>query len=631
MFKTIFFALCITLCISAPVAAISQPKAEAGELDLRHWSFEQDGTIRLDGRWAFYWENFIPPQQRALASDETIMVPGIWNGHERGDTQVVTGHGYASYQLRVLLPPDTPQLALKVVDIGEAFKLYVNGELLHSAGKLGTNAQHSRPGFSRSVLTLPEDVGSELNIVIHVSNYHYRSGGVWNVITLGEVSGIRTLNELELGYAIFLVGSIGFIALYHIALYLQRRQDKSPLYFGLFCVAVLLRILATDDRYLTLLIPSISYSMLVRLEYISFLLGIPAFAGFISHLVPGAYPRWMSQLCVYMGLVFTVFVMVTPIEVFSEYLTLFQIYLVGCVLFGLYVFSRCVVEQREVARAFLFGFIVLAIAILNDVLISMGVIRTPVPLAGAGMLCFIMIQSYSLSLRFARSFTQVEALSRELEGYAHTLESRVEQRTRELEIANTKLEQLVSVDGLTGIANRRAFDDLLNREWVGHTRRSSQLALILCDVDYFKLYNDFYGHLEGDDALCKVARCLSDTLQREVDTVARYGGEEFAVVLPDTSIEGAIKIAERINRAVRDLHILHQGSPVSHELTMSCGVAAMVPTEKRRPGDLVGLADRALYSAKAAGRDRVVAAGSEPGTAGKSQPASADSEVAENT
>tara|TARA_R110002124_G_scaffold23065_15_gene85926 strand:- start:182 stop:2074 length:1893 start_codon:yes stop_codon:yes gene_type:complete len=619
MFKTIFLSLLITLCFSAPVAALSAPKAEGGELDLRHWNFERDGTIRLDGRWLFYWQDFIPPAQRALASDDTIVVPGTWNGHEYGDKQVVTGHGYASYQLRVLLPPDSPHLALKVVDIGEAFKLYVNGQLLHSVGELGTNARDSKPAFARSVLTLPTDIGSEMNIVIHVSNYHYRSGGVWKVMTLGEVSAIRHAHELALSYAIFLVGSIGFIALYHIALYLQRRQDASPLFFGLFCLIVLVRILATDDEYLTLLIPSISYSMLVRLEYVSFLLAVPAFAGFVSNLVPGSYPEWISRLCIFLGLAFTAFVMVTPVEVFSEFLVVFQIYLVGSVCFGLYIFTRCVVEQREVAKAFLFGFTVLAIAIVHDVLMSLDVIRTPVFLAGAGMLCFIVIQSYALSLRFAKSFTEVEALSRELEDYTHTLESRVERRTRELEIANRKLEQLVSVDGLTGIANRRAFDDILNREWVGHTRRSSQLALILCDVDYFKRYNDFYGHLEGDDALCKVAHCLSATLQREVDAVARYGGEEFAIILPDTNLDGAMKIAERVNRAVRDLHILHQGSAVSHELTMSCGVAAIVPTEKLRPGDLVGLADSALYSAKEKGRNRVAAASSELSAVEKSQ------------
>ena len=129
-----------------------------------------------------------------------------------------------------------------------------------------------------------------------------------------------------------------------------------------------------------------------------------------------------------------------------------------------------------------------------------------------------------MSLRYTKAFTNVAILPHELEGYAQTLESKVEQRTGELEAANKQLEELVGVDGLTGIANRRAFDKLLNHEWDTHARRRSHLALIMCDIDFFKLYNDSYGHMEGDNTLRKVAQCLNGALQREVDIAVRYGG-----------------------------------------------------------------------------------------------------------
>jgi diguanylate cyclase (GGDEF)-like protein len=582
------------------------PEAVAGEIDLRHWNFEQDGVVRLNGFWRFYWEEFVSPEHPEQSGGEVMLVPGAWNSHPLSSTYTLPNHGYASYQLRVLLPPNTPRLALKVIDIGEAFRLYVNGEQLHGGGEVGTNPQDSEPAYSRRVLLLPTDGAEELNIVIHVSNYHYRSGGLWDVITLGEVSAIQNAHERALGYAIFLAGSIGFIALYHFGLYLQRRQDLSPLYFSLFCLAVFLRIMVTDERYINQLLPPITYSMLVRIEYLSFLLGVPAFAGFIANLIPDYRPKWALRLCVILGLLASAFVATTPVSVFSEYLPLFQLYLVISVCFGVYVFTRNLIQGREVAGPFLFGFVVLAVAIFHDVLMSMDVIKTPVFLAGAGMLCFILIQSYSLSQRFANSFSQVEALSQKLEGYAHTLESKVEQRTRELEVANRQLEKLVSIDGLTGIANRRAFDELLGREWIGHARRSSHLALILLDIDFFKLYNDSYGHLEGDDALRKVALCISDALHREVDTVARYGGEEFAIVLPDTNLDGALKIAERVKEAIYELNVPHRASPVSDRLTFSCGVAETIPSDALKPEDLVALADRALYSAKEAGRNKVV-------------------------
>lgn len=606
MLVALLFSLYLALGMGSPSFAAAMPEAADGEIDLRHWDFEKDGVVRLNGYWQFYWEDFISPQHLGQPGAEMMLVPGAWNSHPLSGSREVPNHGYASYQLRVLLPPNTQHLALKVIDIGEAFKLYVNGELLHSGGEVGANPRDSVPAYSRSVLLLHTEGADDLNIVIHVSNYHYRSGGLWDAITLGEVSAIQNTHERALGYAIFLAGSIGFIALYHFGLYLQRREDLSPLYFSLFCLAVFLRIMVTDERYIIQLIPSITFSMLVRIEYLSFLLGVPAFAGFIANLIPDYRPRWAVPLCVILGLAASAFVVATPVSVFSEYLPLFQLYLVASVCFGVYVFTHNLIQAREIAGAFLFGFVVLAVAIFHDVLMSMDVIKTPVFLAGAGMLCFILIQSYSLSQRFANSFSQVEALSQKLEGYAHTLESKVEQRTRELEAANRQLEKLVSVDGLTSIANRRAFDELLGREWIGHARRSSHLALILLDIDFFKLYNDSYGHLEGDDALRKVALCISDALHREVDTVARYGGEEFAIVLPDTDLEGASKIAERVKAAIYELNIPHRASPVSDRLTFSCGVAETVPSDALKPEDLVALADRALYSAKEAGRNKVV-------------------------
>lgn len=596
------------ILVSTNVAAMPAPKASGGELDLTQWQFSRDGTVSLEGDWQFYWQKFVSPNQASNIKGDTISVPGSWKGHQLTSNEIATGHGYASYRLNVLLPQYTPKLALKVIDIGEAYRLYVNGKLLHSGGEVGTSNHQSQPAFARNVILLPTDIGKELDIVIHVSNYHYHNGGLWEHISLGEVGAIQSLHELSLAYAIFLAGSISIIAIYHLGLYTQRHEDSSPLYFSIFCLAIVIRILATDERFLNQLMPSLTYSMLIRAEYISFLLAIPALAAFITNLLPGAYPRWMPRLTIFLGFIFSGFVIITPVSIFSEFLRLFQVYLVTSVCFGIYVFIRSVKEHRQIAKAFLFGFLVLAAASLNDVLISLDILRTPVFLVGAGILGFILIQSYSFSLRFTNAFTEVEILSRELEDYAHTLESKVKQRTKELEAVNRKLELLVSVDGLTGIANRRGFDTLLNHAWAGHSRRETYLGLVLCDIDFFKVYNDTYGHLEGDDALSKVAQCIEETLHREADTAARYGGEEFAILLPDTDLDGSVIIANRINNAIRDLNITHIGSLVSNRLTVSCGVAAIIPNDRAKPKDLIALADTALYAAKNAGRDKTIAA-----------------------
>ena len=176
----------------------------------------------------------------------------------------------------------------------------------------------------------------------------------------------------------------------------------------------------------------------------------------------------------------------------------------------------------------------------------------------------------------------------------------------QLEIANHKLQRLACVDGLTQVANRRRFDEYLDAEWQRLARERQPLSLILCDLDYFKVYNDTYGHLAGDFCLQQVGRILRQALKRPADLVARYGGEEFAAILPNTDARGAVFVAETIREGVRGLKITHARSLVNQYVTLSLGVASFVPTPNALPAQLIAQADQALYRAKAAGRDRVV-------------------------
>jgi diguanylate cyclase (GGDEF)-like protein len=188
---------------------------------------------------------------------------------------------------------------------------------------------------------------------------------------------------------------------------------------------------------------------------------------------------------------------------------------------------------------------------------------------------------------------------------AYLARSREEERNQQLSEAVDKLARLSSEDALTGLHNRREFDRRFALEWGRARRESMSLALIMVDVDYFKNYNDNYGHPAGDACLRHVASALSGVPKRSSDLVARFGGEEFVVLLPDTTLNDAKAMAERMRIEVLRLQIPHAYSPAAAVVTVSFGIAAMVPAANSEEASLLAAADAALYRSKEAGRNRV--------------------------
>jgi diguanylate cyclase (GGDEF)-like protein len=172
--------------------------------------------------------------------------------------------------------------------------------------------------------------------------------------------------------------------------------------------------------------------------------------------------------------------------------------------------------------------------------------------------------------------------------------------------ANTALEELSFLDSLTGLANRRSFDEYIVSQFGAAKRLAQPVALVICDVDHFKLYNDRYGHQAGDDCLQRVAAAIQACCRRPTDRACRYGGEEFAVILPGIDGKGAAQIAEQFRESVAKLNLPHGASPSGHRVTLSAGVAVEVPTAIATVAELIQAADAALYQAKREGRNRVV-------------------------
>lgn len=212
----------------------------------------------------------------------------------------------------------------------------------------------------------------------------------------------------------------------------------------------------------------------------------------------------------------------------------------------------------------------------------------------------------TLAKEFDNMVAKIEEQTAELEVINEKLRHDIVKRIQvegDLQKANQELQRLAHLDGLTLIANRRCFDESLKKEWHRLMRENAPLSLILCDIDFFKLYNDTYGHLFGDDCLREVARLISRNAKRSCDLTARYGGEEFAVILPNTGAEGAICVAESVKADIENLRIKHEHSSVQPYLTLSMGISSLIPTQETSSEMLVKLADKALYLSKNQGRN----------------------------
>ena len=273
----------------------------------------------------------------------------------------------------------------------------------------------------------------------------------------------------------------------------------------------------------------------------------------------------------------------------------------------------CTIKRVRTAYFFLAAFTVLFLSLLAVSLTAFDVISMSIISSTwfieFGSACEMLLLAFALAdrynvLRQEKEFAQ-QQLVEALKTSEHLLEMRVTQRTEELEMANRKLQALSMTDGLTGIANRRHFDETLQKEWYRAKHFQQPLSVGLLDVDWFKKYNDFYGHQMGDECLKKVAQLLAENIARTGDLVARYGGEEFVFIAPATDLSTAKLLGEKICAALESSNLEHELSDFGR-VSISIGIATLIPDDTQTPEIILKNADVALYHAKAQGRNRVV-------------------------
>ncbi len=415
MKTTLVFILLSTLALGACAPRYSgkpRPEAVAGVLDLRGWSFDKDGPLNLDGQWEFYWEQLFstkPIEQNPDQKPDYFAVPAYWNGRPQGGG-VLAGTGFATFRVNILLDPGHERhLALFVTDALTAHRTFVNNLEVARNGTVATDQARARPQYLPQIAELP-DGGETLELVVQVANFHHRNGGIWNAPRLGLEKDLRRERERTRDLELFLFGALLIMGTYHLTLFALRRSDRSALFFGLFCIALVLRILVTGDRYLIQNFPDLPFEFFSKIEYLSFQTSIPLFAMFTASLFPARFDVRVLRFIQICAVGFALLVLFTPVAIYSYSVTFYYVLtVVGCS-YALYIVTRAVFHKEEGAILFLSGFAALFAAAINDILYNELIIRSTY-LAPAGLWLFIFAQATLLARHFAGAFRRVQTLS----------------------------------------------------------------------------------------------------------------------------------------------------------------------------------------------------------------------------
>ena len=405
-------------------------------IDLRQWNFSTQGPVSLKGQWEFYWEQHIPVQNQSPDTVNTkkaedhhhglIEAPGLWNRF-RMDGRKIDGIGHGSYRVRILIDPSQDCLGLKFLDMATAFRAYVNGEPAYQAGVPGSTKADTIPSYSPGVAL----IGSKLDVidlVIHVSNFHHWKGGMWENIRIGKAEQLFAKRERALVISSLLFGAICIIGLYHIGLFCLRKKDRSPLYFGLFCLVMALRIITQDERYIMSIFPGLDFGILIRLVYLSLYACVPLFVLYVRGMFPQEIPEKLPKAVTGVSLLFALLVIILPSRWFSLTLGPYQVFILCLLIFGIFPVYFAVNRNRQGALIFLAGFCIFLVAVINDILYSRLVIWTGyyVPLA---LFIFLFLQAYIISQRFSMAFSTIRNQQEVLE---------MESRNRQLMSAHLK-------------------------------------------------------------------------------------------------------------------------------------------------------------------------------------------------
>lgn len=458
--KLIFFFIAGIILFISSLSVFSCQKstdklhfAKHGILDIRNWNPGEGELLNLDGEWEFYWKEILYYNDfvsgKAHPPKFYFNIPGFWNGYSWNGNELA-GDGFATFHLKILLPESNEfPLALRVKKSFTSYELYVNGQKIASNGKVGKTKEEVIPEWFPVTSDSLFAQNGILDIIIHSSNYHHKKGGLKFPVTLGSKKAILEKKEMNVSFESFLIGSGIIMGIYHLFLYLQRRQEKSALFFGLFCFLLSVRTSINGESYFLKIFTDIPFEHLMRITYIDLYLLTPIFIQYIYFVFPENFNKnYLRYLWIAQFLLITI-VIFFPIKYFVSTLNIFFIFLFIIIIYSIFPLIKILKYKKEGSVFFTLGLLFFYSTIINDILYNLSITEFGYMLP-VGLFVFIFTQSIILSLRFANAFIRIEELSETLSVQNIKLQNL--DKLKDEFIANTSHELRTPLNGIIGIA-----------------------------------------------------------------------------------------------------------------------------------------------------------------------------------
>lgn len=505
----VIMLLCASSCGEAKIPATQ----EAPSLDFAE-------PVQLDGPWSFRWSGQ-PDEIR------TIQVPGAWNNQTWKGSKYPS-YGKGIYTKTIKLPEQMGALGLYSSRQGTAWEVYVDERLIGQSGQAGSDSRSHRPAFFIQPLDIPESLSAdgEINIRVEISNFTDRSGGMWNPFFLGKQEDIRRLWLGRLIFDVFTMSAILAIGLYHLALFLSRREDLSSLAFSIVCLIIAVRVASTGEHLVEFLYPEIGFEFMRKLEFLSFYLAVPAFITFLLLALDDPWKSILPFLVWAPATIFGLAVLFFPVGVYSLTLVYFFVFFALCLILGIILWIRAIRRHHPGAVASLLGGTIFALTAIHDMLYASEVYITTIGnLAGFGLIVFLLAQSYLLARIFSMAFRQSKSLSDTL------LET------------NQAYARFVPTDFLNHL-NRTDIRDVRLGDQI-----ESEMSILFTDIRAFTNLSEKMSPKENFQFLNAYLKGVVPCITEHGGFVDKYIGDAIMALFagpPEQALQSAIRIQEEV-------------------------------------------------------------------------------------